>query len=154
MEDKVINYDERAAEYVEEVRKNHPEPTWDIVETAYVAGGLDAEGLGVEYDWQTRLKAEQRTVKEKFFKLIEFINSERFFALSENNKKLLLNQKIAMELYLNVLNMRVFEDVDKITVPDLGMIQLMGGVFGNTWNKPLMQVPDVKKTAGQVEKKA
>ena len=34
-----------------------------------------------------------------------------------------------MELYLGVLNMRVFEDVDKIVVPDLGFMQMMGSVF-------------------------
>jgi hypothetical protein len=36
--------------------------------------------------------------------------------------------------------MRLFEDIDSIIVPDLGMIQLMGGVFGNTWSKPLTMV--------------
>lgn len=29
-----------------------------------------------------------------------------------------------MELYLSVLNMRVFENVDMITVPDLGVLQM------------------------------
>lgn len=133
MEEKVINYDERAAEYIEAVKKNHPELTWDIVHTAYIAGGLDADNQGIEYgDWKTRLKAEQKLLKEKFLKLTEFINSEEFFTLSPNNKQLLKNQKIVMELYLSTINMRLFEDVDKIVVPDLGMIQLMGGVFGNT----------------------
>ena len=42
--------------------------------------------------------------------------------------------------------MRPFEDIDNIMVPDLGMIQLMGGVFGNTWNKPFTQFPDVVST--------
>ena len=35
-----------------------------------------------------------------------------------------------MELYLSVLNMRIYEDVDKIVVPDLGFMQMMGNVFG------------------------
>lgn len=91
-------------------------------------------------DWKERLVKEQAELKEKFLKLTEFINSEKFYALSSNNKQLLKNQKIVMELYLQTLNMRLFEDVDKIVVPDLGMIQLMGGVFGNTWSKPLTMV--------------
>ena len=90
-------------------------------------------------NWKERLVKEQAELKEKFLKLTSFINSEEFYELSNNNKLLLKNQKIAMELYLSTLNMRVFEDVDKIVVPDLGMLQMMGHVFGNTWNNPLMQ---------------
>lgn len=90
-------------------------------------------------DWKERLIVEQKELKEKLIRLMEFINSDKFYELSENNKQLLKNQKIAMELYLSTLNMRVFEDVDKIVVPDLGMLQMVGSVFGNTWNKPLMQ---------------
>lgn len=96
-------------------------------------------------DWKERLVKEQAELKEKLLKLMEFINSEKFYSLSDNNKQLLKNQKIAMELYLQTLNMRLFEDIDNIVVPDLGMIQLMGGVFGNTWNKGLTMVPDNNK---------
>lgn len=93
-------------------------------------------------NYKERLIVEQKELKEKLIKLTEFINSEKFYELSANNKQLLKNQKIAMELYLSTLNMRVFEDVDKIFVPDLGMIQLMGGVFGNTWSKPVIPIND------------
>ena len=93
-------------------------------------------------NYKERLIVEQKELKEKLIKLIEFINSEKFYELSENNKQLLKNQKIAMELYLSVLNMRVFEDVDKIFVPDLGMLQMVGSVFGNTWNKPVIPFGD------------
>lgn len=93
-------------------------------------------------DFKERLVKEQAELKEKLLKLMEFINSGKFYTLSDNNKQLLKNQKVAMELYLSTLNMRLFEDVDKITVPDLSMIQLMGNVFGNTWNKPVMPIID------------
>lgn len=93
-------------------------------------------------DYKERLIVEQKELKEKLIKLMEFINSEKFYELSENNKQLLKNQKIAMELYLSVLNMRVFEDVDKIFVPDLGMLQMVGSVFGNTLSKPLIPSSD------------
>jgi hypothetical protein len=69
-------------------------------------------------DWKERLLEEQRELKEKLVKLTEFINSERYYTLSVNNRLVLKNQKMAMELYLSVLNMRAFEDVDNITVPD------------------------------------
>lgn len=136
-----INYDERAAEYIEAVKKYNPEPTWDLMHTAYVTGATDTGGEWGDY--MTRLKAEQSSVKKKLVKLTDFINSPEFYELSPNNKQLLRNQKIAMELYLNVLNMRVFEDVDNIMVPDYGMMQMMGSVFGNTMMKPMLdKIPD------------
>jgi len=142
-----INYDERAAEYIEAVKKYNPEPTWDLMHTAYVCGATDTGG---EWgDWQTRLKAEQASVKNKLAKLTDFINSEKFYELSNNNRLLLKNQKIAMELYLNVLNMRVFEDVDKIIVPDYSMMQVMGSVFGNTMMQPLKPISDKVKLIDQ-----
>ena len=39
-----------------------------------------------------------------------------------------------MELYLSVLNMRIYEDIDNIVVPDLGFMQMMGSMFGSTFN--------------------
>lgn len=75
-------------------------------------------------DWKERLIEEQKKLKEELAKLTDFINSEKFYELSANNRQVLKNQKIAMELYLSVLNMRVFEDVDMITVPDLGVLQM------------------------------
>lgn len=86
-------------------------------------------------DWKERLINEQKELKGRLAKLTDFINSEKFYKLSQNNRQLLKNQKIAMELYLNVLNMRLFEDVDEITVLDYGMMQVIGSFFGgNVFN--------------------
>lgn len=93
-------------------------------------------------DYKERLIREQKELKERLAKLTDFINSEKFYKLSENNRELLKNQKIAMELYLNVLNMRLFEDVDEITVLDYGMMQVLGSIFGG---KPLGLMPSTKE---------
>ena len=51
-----INYDERAAEYVEAVKKCKEKPTWDLIHTAYVCGATD--NADCEYgDWKSRLVA-------------------------------------------------------------------------------------------------
>ena len=144
MEENLI--DEKAAEYVEAVKKTTKEPTWGIVRTAYMAGEMTGSGQELEYgDWQTRLKAEQVCLKERLSKLVDFINSEKFYELSPNNKQLLRNQKVAMELYLSVLNMRVFEDVDGIVVPDLNMLQMMGNVFGGSMFGSGLHLPTIPK---------
>lgn len=87
-------------------------------------------------DWKERLIVEQKELKEKLIKLTEFINSEKYYELSPNNRQVLKNQKLAMELYLSVLNMRVFEDIDKILVPDFGVIQMMANALGGNFFNP------------------
>ena len=84
-------------------------------------------------NYKERLITEQKELKEKLFKLTEFINSEEYYKLSPSNRLVLKNQKIAMELYLQVLNMRVFENVDEIVVPDYGFMQMFGAAFGNNF---------------------
>lgn len=86
-------------------------------------------------EWEKRLAVEQEEMKEKLVKLVEFINSEQFFNLSENYKKVLINQKIAMELYLNILNLRVFEDVDSVIVPDYSALNAFASMFGKPFNQ-------------------
>ena len=93
-------------------------------------------------DWKERLVKEQAELKKKLANLTDFINSEKFYNLSQNNRQLLKNQKIAMELYLNVLNMRLFEEVDEITVLDYGMMQVIGSFFSG---KPLGLMPSTKE---------
>jgi hypothetical protein len=84
-------------------------------------------------DYKEKLIVEQQELKEKLSKLTEFMNSEDYYKLSPNNRLVLRNQKIAMDLYLQVLNMRVFEDVDNIYVPDYAFMQVFGTAFGNNW---------------------
>lgn len=84
-------------------------------------------------DYKERLIGEQKELKEKVSKLTEFMNSKEYYGLSPNNRLVLKNQKIAMDLYLQVLNMRVFEDIDNITVPDYSFMQVFGMAFGNNF---------------------
>ena len=86
----------------------------------------------MEYN-KEKLIVEQQELKEKLSKLTEFMNSEEYYNLSPNNRLVLKNQKIAMDLYLQVLNMRVFENVDEIYVPDYAFMQVFGAAFGNNW---------------------
>ena len=88
-------------------------------------------------EWKERLIEEQKELKEKFVKLVDFMQTEKFFSLSPNYRKVLNNQKIAMEMYLNALNTRIFEDVDnKLNIPDFGMLGMFGSIFNNSLNFP------------------
>lgn len=55
-----------------------------------------------------KLKKEQDELKERFVKLIAFINSEEYFALDETEKSLLMSQRVGMEVYLNSLTQRIY----------------------------------------------
>jgi len=65
-----------------------------------------------------KLIKEQTELKKRLDTLIEVIDSDKFNKLSEDNRKLLINQKIAMTLYLSTLDMRLQTDVDYIDIPD------------------------------------
>lgn len=101
-------------------------------------------------DYKERLIIEQQELKEKLSKLTEFMNSEEYYKLSPNNRLVLKNQKIAVELYLQVLNMRVFENVDEIYVPDYAFMQVFGAAFGNSWG--FGDTKSIKYLREQVEK--
>lgn len=84
-------------------------------------------------EYKERLIEEQKELKERFVKLVDFMQTEKFFSLSPNYRKVLNNQKIAMEMYLSALNTRIYEDVDrKIDIPDFGMLGMFGSIFGNS----------------------
>lgn len=80
-----------------------------------------------------KLIVEQKELKEKLSKLTEFMNSEEYYKLSPNNRLILKNQKIAMDLYLQVLNTRVFEDIDKIYIPDYALMHVFGTAFSGNF---------------------
>lgn len=101
-------------------------------------------------NYKERLIEEQKELKEKVSKLTEFMNSEDYYKLSPNNRLVLKNQKIAMELYLQVLNMRVFENVDEIYVPDYALMQVFGAAFDN--NQGFGDTSATKYLKEQVEK--
>lgn len=57
-----------------------------------------------------RVKIEQVETRNKLVKLVDYINSAEFFKQSEDMREILLNRKACLEMYLNTLNMEVFEE--------------------------------------------
>lgn len=76
------------------------------------------------------LLQEKTELQEKFNKLINFINSEEYYKLSDNYKTLLVNQKIVMEI-LDIINKRLYEDIDNLVVTNLSWFGLFGGIMTN-----------------------
>ena len=82
------------------------------------------------------MRIEQQETKQKLARLVDYINSEEYYRLSSNRRLILRNRKLCLEMYLGVLSMEVYEDVDAIAVPDMGWMGMMGGLFGNTFSFP------------------
>lgn len=64
-------------------------------------------------EWKERLLEEHKQLKERLVKLIEFMNSEKYFTFDDNTKAVFAKQRAGMELYLSALNVRVFGDPKK-----------------------------------------
>ncbi len=87
-------------------------------------------------DWKERLIIESKDLQEKLHRLIDFINSEKYYELSDGHKKVLNNQKIAMEAYLRCLCQRLYADVDAPnSVVDMTWLTLMT-TFMQPWTNP------------------
>ena len=70
-------------------------------------------------DYREQLQEERKDIKARFIKLVEFINSAEFYRLSDNHQQVLRNQKVIMEEYLDILNLRMFENIDSFAITDL-----------------------------------
>ena len=69
--------------------------------------------------YREQLQEERKDIKARFIKLVEFINSAEFYRLSDNHQQVLRNQKVVMEEYLDILNLRTYENMDSLTITDL-----------------------------------
>lgn len=59
-----------------------------------------------------KLKKEQVELKEKLQALIDFINSEEYFTITDAEKSLLATQRAGMEMYLNALTNRIYANLE------------------------------------------
>ena len=79
------------------------------------------------------LKQEQYDLKAKLHELIEFINSEEFFALSPREKGLIGQQRSGMEKYLNALTNRLYGlDVFSFDASTAMWPMLLGSMLGGS----------------------
>lgn len=70
------------------------------------------------------LVEERKEVKTRFIELVEFINPAEFYRLSDKYQQVLSNQKAVMEEYLNILNLRTYENIDSLAITDLTLVPL------------------------------
>lgn len=94
------------------------------------------------------LKQEQYDLKAKLHEVIEFINSEEFFALSQREKSLVNQQRAGMEVYLNALTNRIYGmEVFSFDASSTMWAMLLGNIFNiPSYNSPSTNAAeDLKK---------
>lgn len=93
--------------------------------------------------WKDRLQIEHDELKERLVKLIEFMNSPKFFELSPSYRQVMNTQRVGMETYINALNVRLYEDADHTS----------GNAFPFGLLAAMMGLPTYTNTSDEKEKK-
>lgn len=55
------------------------------------------------------LKKEQYDAKAKLHELVDFINSEEYYSLSQSEKNIIGHRRVALEMYLNSLTKNIYD---------------------------------------------
>lgn len=77
------------------------------------------------------LKEEQYDLKAKLHEIIELINSEQYYELSDSEKGLINQQRVGMELYLSCLTKRIYGTSNTDT-SNLLWLTMLYGMFTST----------------------
>jgi len=79
------------------------------------------------------LKQEQYDAKAKLHELVELINSDEFYGLSQSRKNIIGQRRMALEVYLNSLTKEIYDsegstfDMSSAVWP-----MLMSGIFSSS----------------------
>ena len=84
------------------------------------------------------LKEEQYDAKAKLHELIEFTNSEEFYTLTQSEKNLIGQRRIAIEMYLNSLTKNIYDkEGSSYDISSAMWPLMMGSMFtSNAFNSP------------------
>lgn len=93
------------------------------------------------------LKLEQQEIKVKLAELVDFINSEEYYTLSENEKGLVNKQRTGMEIYLSSLTKRIYDEEGMSDSSSMLWLSLLMGMFGTPWGLSLPKIPESPKTS-------
>jgi hypothetical protein len=55
------------------------------------------------------LKQEQYDAKAKLHEMVEFINSEEYYSLSQSEKNIIGQRRVALEMYVNSLTRSIYD---------------------------------------------
>lgn len=80
-----------------------------------------------------KLKQEQVELKERLHCIIDLMNSEEYFSISEGEKSLLNSQRFGMEMYLNALTTRIYGNTDMAFFSSALLPLAMSSIFSTSF---------------------
>lgn len=92
------------------------------------------------------LKQEQYDAKAKLHELVEFINSEEYYALSQSEKNIIGQRRMALEMYLNSLTRNIYDKEGSTFDLNSAMLPLlMGSMFSGSSSFGSPSIDSLKK---------
>ena len=92
------------------------------------------------------LKQEQYDAKAKLHELIEFTNSEEYYTLSQSEKNIIGQRRIALEMYVNSLTKNIYDkDGSTYDISSAMWPLLMSGIFSSSSFGSSSSIDSLKK---------
>lgn len=79
------------------------------------------------------MKQEQYGLKARLHGIIELVNSEEYYSLTDKEKALINQQRTGMELYLSCLTKRIYGDSDSPDTNNLVWLSMLYGMFNTSF---------------------
>lgn len=102
-----------------------------------------------------KLFKEHAQLKAQLAELTDFINSEGYYQLPENEKSLIANQRAGMEMTINAMSVRLW-GMKTTFGPDLSMMSLLGMMLARPtggYSNATYSMPDLPLKENEVETK-
>lgn len=82
------------------------------------------------------MKQEHAQLKERLARLVDVISSEEYYAMPDDEKALLTQQRAGMEMYLNALSLRLWGNTGDSMAPSSLAWLLMSSMLMPSLNAP------------------
>lgn len=82
---------------------------------------------------------------ERLIDEIKFINSEEFYRLPNDSRKLHEMKRESIETYIKTISIELWGANESIDITSILMASIFGGMFNNNYSLPEIKQPEIKE---------